>query len=181
MTAVDMKWQIVHPPGGPPNAYALFYGQEVVAQAQATWEPRVSYNLMMWCGEGTYQVHMDLAFMTRQSEAFKFGAQQSMAAFWLESEGSLTAKGRIKTEDGRTLSWEPTHTLGYEYVIRQADRPPLITMSATPDTRGIGGNPGHMNLSADCAGDPALAALVALGFALANEQVRLLHRTDIFG
>jgi hypothetical protein len=191
MVALDMQWKVVHPPAGADNpipigsfygskTFGLFYGEDLVAQAQANWQLMHSFDLIMWAGEGVHQVHMDLADQKRQSETSMFGAQQSIAAFWLESEGFITAKGLIKTAGGHELRWEPTHSAGYEYVMRELDQAPLITLSATPDLPGVGGNPGHMNLGVDCAGDPELAGLVALGFALANEQVRLLHRPPTY-
>src|SRR5216683_4966533 len=173
MIALDTQWKVVHPPGGAADTYGLFYGEDLVAQAQAVWQRMVSYDLMMWSEEGTYRVHVNLANPNRQAQAFMFGAQQCSAAFCLESEGFITVRGVVNTASGRELRWDPTHEVGYEYVMREINHAPLITLSATPDLGGIGGNPGHMNLGVDCAGDADLPALVALGFALANEQVRL--------
>jgi hypothetical protein len=65
--------------------------------------------------------------------------------------------------------------MGYEYCMFVPGGPRLITLAAAASMH-IGGNSGAMTLAPEMAGDTELAPLVALGFALANEQVLLLHR-----
>jgi hypothetical protein len=62
------------------------------------------------------------------------------------------------------------------YVVFAPGGSRLITVSGySPNS--IGGNPGHMLIAPEVAAAPKLPALVGLSFALANEQVMLLHRS----
>ena len=178
MIALDMHWKgeaSLNPPQGDGQGYVLFYGDEPVAEAQATWQFLVRFDLMVWSGEGCYQVHMDLADPVRPSVAWKFGEQQSLAEFQLKSEGEINASGEIRMADGSVLIWEPAHAMSTEYVIRPSSGDPLMKVSASP-ALAIGGNPGYLNLGVGLAGNMALPALVAMAFALTNEQQMLLHR-----
>jgi hypothetical protein len=65
--------------------------------------------------------------------------------------------------------------MGYEYAIYAPGGPRLITLAAAASLH-VGGNSGAMTLAPEMAADAELAPLVALGFAIANEQVMLLHR-----
>jgi len=156
-------------------------GDEPVVQAQMIWKRYVSYEVVMEAGEGTYEVHMDLADPKRRSVVQKAGVEDSAATFDLATENIVTATGWITTASQRKLAWAPTHELGYEYVIYAPGGPRLVTLSAafslgTNLAGHMGGNPGHMLIAPEEAGDPELPALVALNFALANEQVYLIHR-----
>lgn len=170
---VDLDYQI---PLEAERHYVLYDADEPVVTAQAMWKRLVFFDFVMESGEGTYQVHIDLLDPTRPSVAWKAGESTSLAGFTCESEGSITARGWIHTASGRSLVWEPTFDLGYEYVVFVPESPRLITVSAAIE-HGIGGNPGHMLIAPEASADPELPALVALSFALANEQVLLLHRS----
>jgi hypothetical protein len=155
--------------------YALYDAAEAVATAEVTWKRLAYFDFVMESGDGIYQVHMDLHDWRRRSVAWKAGHSTSVAGFVLESEGSVTAKGWITTASGRSLVWEPTHIVGYEYVVFESGGPRLITVSAA--LKVIGGNSGHMLIASEAAADPELPALVGLSFALACEQGLFLHRS----
>jgi hypothetical protein len=150
-------------------------GDEPVVQAQTMWQRLDHFDAIMESGEGTYQVHMDLTGATRASVVWKTGETASAAAFSLASEGIITCTGWINTASKRTLAWAPTHEMSYEYAMFLPGGPRMITLAAAASLH-IGGNSGAMTLAPEMAGDAELAPLVALGFALANEQVLLLHR-----
>jgi hypothetical protein len=156
--------------------YVLFDATEPVATALATWQRLAYFNMVTESGDGTYQVHVNLLDPKRPTVAWKVGASTSLAGFVLESEGSITAKGWISSASGATLVWEPTFDLGYEYVVFAPGGSRLITVSGYLP-HGIGGNPGHMLIAPEVAAAPELPALVALSFALASEQLMLLHRS----
>jgi hypothetical protein len=175
----DLRWHVDLDPRIPLEAerhYVLYDAGEPVVTAQAMWKRMVFFDFIVESGEGTYQVHIDLLDPTRPSVAWKTGESTSLAGFTCESEGSITARGWIRTDSGRTLVWAPTFDLGYEYVVFAPEGPRMITVSAAIEV-GIGGNPGHMLIAPESAADPELPALVALSVALANEQVMLLHRS----
>jgi hypothetical protein len=157
------------------RVYVLYDADDQVAQAGVTWQRTVSFDVVLDVGEGTFQVHMDLASLARPSVVWKAGSSESAAGFKVGSEGSLTSNGWITTASGRSLAWVPTNVIGAEYVLFQPGGQALITIAAAPSI-SIGGNPGHMLIAPDEAADPDLAALATLGFALANEQMLLLHR-----
>jgi hypothetical protein len=146
-----------------------------VVTAEASWKRLDHFDLVMESGDGIYQVRLDLHDWKRRSVAWRAGESTSVAGFLLESEGSITARGWISTASGRSLVWEPTDDIGYEYVVFAPGGPRLITLSAAIK-HGIGGNAGHMLIAPEAA-DPELPALVGLGFTLACEQVLLLHRS----
>ncbi|HEV2034940.1 MAG TPA: hypothetical protein VGU71_12195 [Candidatus Dormibacteraeota bacterium] len=179
LTGQDLVWKVqpgsAHIPDQAQHTFVLFKGDEPVVQAQVIWQRMVSYEVIMESGEGTYQVHMDLATPGRHSVVWKAGEAESAAGFELASESMVTATGWITTASQRKLAWSPTHQVGYEYVIFVPGSPRLITLAAAASL-AIGGNSGQMTLAPEMAGDVELAPLVALGFALANEQVLLLHR-----
>ena len=178
----DLTWQIQ--PGSATisdraqHSYVLFMGDEPVVQAQVIWQRMVSYEVIMEAGEGTYEVHMDLAVPERRSMVQKAGVADSIAVFELASENMVTATGWITTASSRKLAWAPTHEAGYEYVIFAPGGPRLVTLSAAFSFTklAVGGNPGHLLVASEEADDPELPALVAMNFALANEQVYLIHR-----
>ena len=175
MIALDMKWTRTRWLDDGED-YALLYGEELVAQAEARWQRLVRYDLTLWSGEGCFQAHMNLADPGRQSVVSNYGSNQSLGTFLLGSEGEITAKGIVQMADTRRLEWEPTHPLSLEYVIRPIEGgDPLIKMIGVPDA-SIGGNPGYMNIGLGLGGDASMPALVALCFALTNEQGKLLHR-----
>jgi hypothetical protein len=179
----DLLWK-VQPgsatiPDQAQRSYVLFRGDEPVVQAQVMWKRVVSFDVILEAGEGTFQVHMNLADPARETAVWRTGVNQSMAGFRLHSEELITATGWITTAGGRTLVWEPEHPLGYEYVIFQPGGPRMVTLSAAFSfgiNLGTGGNPGHMLIGSEMANDPELPALVAMNFALTNEQVLLVHR-----
>ncbi|HEV2034762.1 MAG TPA: hypothetical protein VGU71_11300 [Candidatus Dormibacteraeota bacterium] len=179
LTGKDLFWKIqpgsAHIPDQAQHSYVLFMGDEPVVQAQVIWQRMVSYEVIMESGEGTYEVHMDLAVPERRSVVNKAGLAESAATFELASENMVTATGWITTASSRKLAWAPTHEISYEYVIFVPGGPRLITLAAAA-SMSIGGNPGEMTLAPEMAGDAELAPLVALGFALANEQTYLIHR-----
>jgi hypothetical protein len=179
LTGQDLIWHVQPGSAGIPDqaqhSYVLFRGDEPVVQAQVMWQRMVSFEVIMEAGEGTYQVHMDLADPKRRSVAWKTGETQSAAGFELESESMITCTGWINTAGLRKLAWAPTREIGYEYVVYAPGGPRLITLAAAASAH-IGGNSGEMTLAPEMAGDADLAPLVAMGFALANEQVMLLHR-----
>jgi hypothetical protein len=179
LTGQDLVWHVqpgsAHIPDQAQRSYVLFRGDEPVAEAQMMWQRMVSFDVMMESGEGTYQVHMDLADPKRHSVVWKTGQAASAAGFELASEDLVTATGWITTANERKLAWAPTHQIGYEYAIYAPGGPRLITLAAAASI-AIGGNSGQMTLAPEMAGDAELAPLVALAFALANEQVVLLHR-----
>ena len=179
LTGKDLVWKVqpgsAHIPDQAEHSYVLFMCEEPVVQAQIVWQRMVSYDVIMESGEGTYQVHMDLADPKRRSVVWKAGVPESSAGFELASENMVTATGWITTASARKLAWAPTHEVGYEYVIFVPGSPRLITMAAAASI-SIGGNSGEMTLAPEMAGDADLAPLVALCFALTNEQVVLLHR-----
>ena len=86
----DLTWQIQ--PGSATisdraqHSYVLFMGDEPVVQAQVIWQRMVSYEVIMEAGEGTYEVHMDLAVPERRSMVQKAGVADSIAVFELASE-----------------------------------------------------------------------------------------------
>jgi hypothetical protein len=181
----DLIWKVqpgsASIPDQAQHSYVLFMDGEPVVQAQVMWQRLVYYDVIVEAGEGTFQVHMNLADPARQTVAWKTGLSESLAGFRIASEELITATGWISTAGGRTLAWEPTHPNGYEYVIFVPGGPRLVTLSAafslgTNLAGHMGGNPGHMLIASEEADDPELPALVALNFALANEQVVLLHR-----
>jgi hypothetical protein len=175
----SLVWQVQPGSAGIPDqaqhSYVLFTGEEPVVQAQVMWQRLDHFDAIMECGEGTYQVHMDLTGPTRASVVWKLGESASAAAFELASEGIIDCSGWINTASLRRLAWTPTHPMSYEYAIFLPGGPRLITLAAAASIH-IGGNSGAMTLAPEMAGDAELAPLVALGFAIANEQVMLLHR-----
>jgi hypothetical protein len=179
LTGQNLVWQVQPGSAGIPDqaqqSYVLFIGDEPVVQAQTMWQRNDHFDAIMESGEGTYQVHMDLTGPKRSSVVWKLGATASAAAFELVSESIITCTGWINTASQRTLAWAPTRDMGGEYTIFVPGGPRLITLAAAASLH-IGGNPGAMTLAPEMAGDTELAPLVALGFAIANEQVRLLHR-----
>jgi hypothetical protein len=181
LAGLEVHWKVDLRLGIPATAgrhYVLFNGETPVVEAQALWERLKSFDVVMESGDGTYQVHMDLADPARLSVAWKAGVGQSVAGFRLQSEGMITCKGWITTATGRQLAWAPVYENGYDYVVFAPGGPALVTMSATAEV-SIGGHPGRMVISAEGAADPELGGLVALAFALANEQVLLLHRAAL--
>ncbi|HXC77376.1 MAG TPA: hypothetical protein VNU19_10015 [Candidatus Acidoferrum sp.] len=175
----DLRWHVdlgYKVPVEAERHYVLYEADEPVVTAQAIWERLVFFDLVTESGEGTYQVHIDLTDAKRRSVAWKAGESTSLAGFVLESEGPITAKGWITTASGRSLIWEPTLSFGLEYVVFAPAGPRLITVSAALEHR-IGGTAGNMLIASEAAGDPELPALAGLGFALACEQVMLLHRS----
>jgi hypothetical protein len=179
LTGQNLVWKVqpgsAHIPDQAQHSFVLFMGDEPVVQAQLIWQRMVSFEVIMESGEGTYEVHMDLAVPDRRSVVNKAGVNESAAVFQLASEEMVTATGWITTASQRKLAWAPTHQVGYEYVIFAPGGPRLITLAAAASI-AIGGNSGQMTLAPEMAGDPELAPLVAMDFALANEQVLLLHR-----
>ena len=179
LTGQNLVWQVQPGSAGIPDqaqhSYVLFNGAEPVVQAQVMWQRLDHFDAIMECGEGTYQVHMDLTGAKRSSVVWKLGETVSAAAFELVSESIITCTGWINTASLRTLAMAPTHEMGYEYAIFVPGGPRLITLAASASLH-IGGNSGAMTLAPEMAGDADLAPLVALGFAIANEQVMLLHR-----
>jgi hypothetical protein len=175
----DLVWQVQPGSAGIPDqaqhSYVLFRGDEPVVQAQVMWQRLDHFDAIMESGEGTYQVHMDLAGAGRSSVVWKLGEPASAAAFELASESIITCSGWINTASLRRLAWAPTHPMGYEYSIFVPGGQRLITLAAAASLH-VGGNSGAMTLAPEMAGDVELAPLVALGFAIANEQVMLLHR-----
>ena len=175
----DLVWQVQPGSAGIPDraqhSYVLYRGDEPVVQAQVMWQRLDHFDAIMESGEGTYQVHMDLTGTTRASVVWKVGEPASAAAFELASESIITCSGWINTASLRRLAWAPTHPMGYEYSIFVPGGQRLITLAAAASLH-VGGNSGAMTLAPEMAGDVELAPLVALGFALANEQVMLLHR-----
>ena len=110
----------------------------------------------------------------------------------------FNCNGWIATANGRNLAFVPTLAYGAEYVIFEPGGPRLVTMAATAGVSisgsaarmmispeivadaaraGIGMDalPGRMIISPEGAADPELAGLVALAFAVANEQGMMLH------
>jgi len=138
------------------------------------WQRNDHFDAIVESGEGTFQVHMDLTGASRASVVWKLGETASAAAFELASESIITCSGWINTASLRRLAWAP-HAMGYEYAIFVPGGPRLITLAAAASLH-VGGNSGAMTLAPEMAGDTELAPLVALGFAIANEQVLLLHR-----
>jgi hypothetical protein len=143
-----------------------------------TWQRQVNFDVMMEAGEGTYHAHMDLMSATRQSVAWKAGTEQSIAGFQIATEGPITATGWITTARGRRLAWTPIQAASYEYVIFEPNGPRQVTLAAASFSLSIGGDPGHTLIAPEASADPDLPALVVPAFALANEQVLLLHRPD---
>jgi hypothetical protein len=110
----------------------------------------------------------------------------------------FTCTGWIATASGRRLALAPTLDIGAEYVIYEPGGPRLVTMMATAGA-SIGGSlaramispetlahaasagvdvdtpPGRMIISPEGAANSELGGLVVLAFALANEQVLMLH------
>jgi hypothetical protein len=175
----NLVWQVqpgsAHIPDQAQRGWVLFLGDEPVVQAQTMWKRLDHFDAVMETGEGTYQVHMDLTGPTRASVVWKLGEPASAAAFELASESLITCSGWINTASLRRLAWAPTHPMGYEYAIYVPGGPRMITVAAAASLH-IGGNSGAMTLAPEMAADAELAPLVALGFAVANEQVLLLHR-----
>jgi hypothetical protein len=175
----NLVWTVqpgsAHIPDQAQRSWVLFMGGEPVVQVQTIWQRFDHFDAIMESGEGTYQVHMDLTNPTRSSVVWKTGENQSVAGFELVSESIITCTGWINTASLRTLAWAPTHDMGYEYAIFVPGGPRLITIAAAASLH-IGGNSGQMTLAPEMEGDRELAPLVALGFALANEQVMLIHR-----
>jgi hypothetical protein len=175
----DLRWHIdldYQVPAEAERHYVLYEADQPVVTAQAVWKRLVFFDFVTESGEGTYQVHIDLTDPNRRSVAWKAGESTSLAGFVLESEGAITAKGWITTASGRSLVWEPTLSFGYEYVVFAPGGARLITVSAAIE-HGIGGTAGQMLIAPDAAADPELPAFVGLSFALACEQVMLLHRS----
>ena len=181
----NLVWQVQPGSAGIPDqaqqSYVLFMGDEPVVQAQTMWLRNDHFDAIMEAGEGTYQVHMDLTGPKRSSVVWKLGETASAAAFELASESIITCTGWINTASQRRLAWAPTHEMGYEYAIYVPGGPRLITLAAAASIHIGGGNSGAMTLAPEMAGDADLAPLVALGLAIASEQVRLLHRATTPG
>ena len=155
--------------------YVLYDANEPVVTAQATWKRLAYFDLVVESGEGAHQVHIDTMDWHRRSVAWKTGEPTSLAGFVLESEGSFSVKGWITTASGRSFALAPTSASGFEYVVFPPGGRRLITVF--PLIKGIGGNPGYMLIAPEAASDPELPALVGLSFALACEQVMLVHRS----
>ena len=157
--------------------YVLFNREEPVVQAQVMWQRLSHFDVIMECGEGTFQAHMDLTDPARKSVAWKAGTQESIAGFTLQWEGIITCRGWIATANGRHLAWAPILDYGFEYVIFQPGGSRLVTIAAIAGA-SIGDTAGRMIVSPEGAADPELGGLVVLGFAVANEQFLLLHRPE---
>ena len=110
----------------------------------------------------------------------------------------FTCRGWIATANGRNLALVPTLDYSFEYVVFQPGGPRLVTMAATfgvgitgsaarmmisPEIAAdaakagvsIDGKPGRTIISPEGAADAELGGLLALAFAVANEQVMMLH------
>ena len=61
----DLVWQVQPGSAGIPHQaqrnWVLFRGDEPVVQIQTIWQRLDHFDVIMESGEGTYQVHMDLA------------------------------------------------------------------------------------------------------------------------
>jgi len=178
MIALDLQWKVTHPanpPAGDGMSLGLYYGDELIAEAQATWQFLVRFDVTLWASEGCYQAHMDLTDPIRQTLAWQYGATKTLAMWLLTAEGDFTCHGVVKTDEGIDLAWDPTHDFGYEYALRAPGLDPMITIDASYEM-SVGGKPGFMNMGVTAAGNLGLPALVTLALAIANEQPRLLHR-----
>jgi hypothetical protein len=67
----DLVWQVQPGSAGIPDQaqrnWVLFRGDEPVVQIQTIWQRLDHFDAIMESGEGTYQVHMDLAGAGRSS------------------------------------------------------------------------------------------------------------------
>ena len=169
---VDMGFTI---PADDQQHYLLWDRDVAVVSAQAIWKRLEFFDLIMECGEGTYQAHIDLAQPSgRPAVAWKVGQQTSLAGFTFGGEGLITVRGWIDTASGRRLAFAPSHDVGFEYAIFSVGGPRLMTVAATAG-HSIGDTNGRMVISPEMSQDPELPALVVLGFALACEELMLLH------
>lgn len=190
LTGVDLRWSFdtssVIPEAGDRH-YVLFSGQEAVVTAQASWLRMDHFDVVMEAGEGSWFVHLDLKTAGRDGVVWKAGERTSQAGFRLTHDasirlgdfnmahdGSLIVTGAISCASGRQLEWR-TKTLngaisgGYELVSSE-DEVLLYIQAAVGKTTA-----GTMHIDASLATNAELPALVALAFALANEQALMLH------
>jgi hypothetical protein len=154
--------------------YVLFHGSEPVVTAQSKWEKLVSFEVALEAGEGTYFVHMDLTATPLKAVVWKAGTSSSAAGFSLTAWSSFFFAGTITTAAGRTLTWQPKSVLGFpttQGLLVASDG--TILLSIVPKSGSTVS--GKMQISAALAADPDRAALIALAFALCNEQGLLLH------
>lgn len=174
---LDLRWEFdtssVIPASGDRH-YVLFRGSEPVVTAQASWRRLVFFDVVMESDEGTYFVHVDLTVPDRRAVVWRAGEQISLAGFALFSGPSVADEGIVTTASGRTMQWKPKYLLGLptiEYTIEGSSDASLI-----PIVPALGSNTsGTMRIAAAMAPDPELAPLVALAFALTNEQGLMLH------
>jgi hypothetical protein len=154
--------------------YVLFRGPEPVVTAQTSWEKLVSFEVALEVGEGTYFVHMDLTARPLQAVVWKAGTSFSAAGFSLTAWSSTAFAGTITTASGRTLTWKPRTLLGIPTIECLLVAPDgTILLSILPKSGSTVS--GNMRISPALAADPDRAALIALAFALCNEQGLSLH------
>ncbi|HEX2680445.1 MAG TPA: hypothetical protein VHQ03_04055 [Candidatus Dormibacteraeota bacterium] len=151
--------------------YVLFDGEEPVVTAHVMWWRMQWFDAIMECGEGTYQAHIDLSRYNRQSVAFKVGQNYSLVGLVVTGESIAACSASIVTLSKRQLWLVPSMALSRVYSVTPPGGPTLFTLEACLNL-----DPGTMFIAPQAAGDPELPALVAMAFAMANEQSLLLHR-----
>jgi hypothetical protein len=177
LAGIDLHWDFDGSPVIPTRGnrhYVLFRGAEPVVTAQSKWEKLVYFEVALEVGEGTYFVHMDLAATPLKAVVWKAGTSFSAAGFVLTAWSSAAFAGTITTASGRTLKWQPKTLLGLPTITGLLVAPDgSILLSIVP--RSGSATSGKMLISPGLAADTECAALIALAFALCNEQALSLH------
>jgi hypothetical protein len=177
LAGADLHWKVDSSPVIPAAGdldYVLFRGSEAVVTAHVNWEKFVFFEVAVESGEGTYFVHMDLSASPLRAVVWKAGSSLSAAGFTLTAWSTSLFAGTIATAGGRVLTWRPKTLLGLpttKGLLVGADG--SILLSVAPKTGSA--TSGKMQISSALAADPDRAALVALAFALCNEQALYLH------
>jgi hypothetical protein len=183
LAGLDLHWSFDTSPVIPSHGdrhYVLFAGQGPVAEAQASWLRFVSFDAYVESQEGTYAAHLDLRTPGRPGVAWRVGSSTSLAGSTVSRQATIkgvavSSESTITCADGSSLTFRPQSALGattQPYNLLDASNSVLLEISpATAESPTTG----HLCISAAAASRPDLPALVALAFALANEQFLGLH------
>ena len=162
---VDLDAGIV--PSSAERLYVLFDGEVPVVTAQAMWERQSYFDMVIECGEGTFQAHVPFDKPPpRSGVAWKLGQQTSIAGFVENSEMGAFIYGWIDTASGRRLNMDVPNPFTVEYVVSSPAATRLFTIVPA----------GRMMIAAEGASDPELPGLVVLTLAVSFGQLMLLGK-----
>lgn len=147
--------------------YVLFDGDVPVVTAQTMWQRQAYFDLVMECGEGTFQAHVPFDKPPpRSGVAWKLGEQKSIAGFVETGEIGTFVYGWMDTASGARLNMDLPNVFNLQYVISAPDGRRLFTLVVN----------GHMVITPDGAADPELPGLVVLALAVGWAQMMELGK-----